>query len=58
MCVCVCVCVCVCFYLNFAFFQIIIKAVRGSSYTSDIAVDDVSFAPECLQTEGRLSYSK
>ena len=31
-----------------------IKAERGASFRSDIAVDDVSFAPECLQIQGWL----
>ena len=43
-------------YGDLAFFQIIIKAERGVTYVSDIAIDDVSFTPECLQADGRLSW--
>ena len=35
-------------------FQIMIKIERGKTYRSDIAIDDVSFAPECLQIKSRL----
>ena len=38
------------------FFQIIIKFEASVDAAGHIAIDDVSFAPECLQTQGRLSF--
>ena len=37
------------------YFQILLEAVKGRSYSSDIAVDDVSLTPGCtLSTNGEL----
>ena len=40
------------------FFQIIIRADCGSFLQTDIAIDDVSFSPECLQFQGGLFFYK
>ena len=33
--------------------QVIFEAVRGGTYHSDIAIDDVSFSTECYPSEGK-----
>ena len=33
--------------------QVIFEAVRGFTFNSDIAIDDVSFSTECYPSEGK-----
>lgn len=37
--------------------QIVVEAVRGDSYTGDIAIDDISFDMGCKRFVGQLPYA-
>jgi hypothetical protein len=45
-------------WLIMSFFsrQVIIEGITGSSYKGDIAIDDISFTPECQPKIGKSYY--